>query len=643
VVAGAAGGLFLLLFARTAAPGVTFVDSGELVLAARDAGVAHPPGMPLWVALAHVATRLPLGDVARRVNLSSAFFAALAVAATIWAAREAWRGRAARAEAASVGSPAAWIALALPGLLLGAGRTLWNYAGQAEVYALHTGLLALTLALVLRARTSEGWRVPLCASLAFAAALGVHHVTAILALPSLALLLFSSRRDLLAPRRLAAMAGVVLGATALIYAWLPWAASRATGLNWGDPSSLGRFVDHVSARQYRAFITPTAAGAQEELRAFADLTARELGALGGAGALALLALGAWRLWLRDRALLTALALVVAADVGYGLLYTVSDDKDAYYLPARLALALGAGAGAAALVERATARRGQVLLSLALLSLPVGSLVTHFPALDRSRDRLAEQYVADALAGAAPGGLLLTSDWQLYSPALYRRAVAGRRDDAALVDTSLLRRSWYFDALRRRGLTLLDDARGPVTEFLDDLRAWERDPALYEVDREANARINRRYHALVVGLVAAQHVAGRRAYATADVALPHSSPDPGLAEALGREFALVPVGLAFELLPRAELAGAGEARARADASGVTLDARPFVDGPRRLDADDPARAKVLPAYLAMQTNRGAYLAVRGDREGAVAAVRRALSWDAAYAPARAWLQRLGAAE
>src|SRR5713101_10147649 len=70
----------LLLYSWTLAPTVTLVDSGELIVVAQGLGVAHPPGFPLWVMLAHLASVLPFGNVAVRINFSSALFAALACA-----------------------------------------------------------------------------------------------------------------------------------------------------------------------------------------------------------------------------------------------------------------------------------------------------------------------------------------------------------------------------------------------------------------------------------------------------------------------------------------------------------------------------------------------------------------------------------
>src|SRR4030081_2819213 len=68
----------LVVYGATLAPTVTFVDSGELIVAAKYLGVAHPPGTPLYVLLAHLFTLLPFGNVAARVNFASALFAALA-------------------------------------------------------------------------------------------------------------------------------------------------------------------------------------------------------------------------------------------------------------------------------------------------------------------------------------------------------------------------------------------------------------------------------------------------------------------------------------------------------------------------------------------------------------------------------------
>jgi len=75
--------VFLLALAgylRTMRPTFGWGDSSELVTAAYYLGVGHSPGYPTWMLLAHPFARLPIGDVAFRVNLFTALLGAVAVA-----------------------------------------------------------------------------------------------------------------------------------------------------------------------------------------------------------------------------------------------------------------------------------------------------------------------------------------------------------------------------------------------------------------------------------------------------------------------------------------------------------------------------------------------------------------------------------
>src|SRR4051812_6485898 len=64
VCAGAVFLVAIIVYSWALAPTVTLTDSGELILAAYGLGVAHPPGFPLWVILAHLASLVPVGNVA---------------------------------------------------------------------------------------------------------------------------------------------------------------------------------------------------------------------------------------------------------------------------------------------------------------------------------------------------------------------------------------------------------------------------------------------------------------------------------------------------------------------------------------------------------------------------------------------------
>src|SRR6476619_405800 len=80
--AGVAGLVVLALYVLTLAPTTAMWDASEYITAAYVLGIPHPPGNPLFVLLGRVATLLPFGSVAVRVNLLAA--ASSAMAAAIW-------------------------------------------------------------------------------------------------------------------------------------------------------------------------------------------------------------------------------------------------------------------------------------------------------------------------------------------------------------------------------------------------------------------------------------------------------------------------------------------------------------------------------------------------------------------------------
>jgi hypothetical protein len=79
IYAALTGALAFCVYLRTLAPTVMWYDMGELTTASSVLGIAHNTGYPLYILLGKLFTFLPFGDVAYRVNLMSAVFAALTV------------------------------------------------------------------------------------------------------------------------------------------------------------------------------------------------------------------------------------------------------------------------------------------------------------------------------------------------------------------------------------------------------------------------------------------------------------------------------------------------------------------------------------------------------------------------------------
>lgn len=69
-----------VVYIKFLAPSVLQGDSAEFCIASYTLGIPHPTGYPIYTWIGHFFSLIPLGSVAYRINLMSAFFAAFTVA-----------------------------------------------------------------------------------------------------------------------------------------------------------------------------------------------------------------------------------------------------------------------------------------------------------------------------------------------------------------------------------------------------------------------------------------------------------------------------------------------------------------------------------------------------------------------------------
>jgi len=152
LAAGTAALLAFIAYLWTLAPSVTLEDSGELITAAYQLGVAHPPGYPVWTLAAFVWQKVfPFGNIAWRLNLLSAICAALAVGLTallvsrsshvLLARLGLWR----RLPDPRAGNLFIMTSAVAAALLLGFSTVLWSQAVITEVYSMQALCLLLLL------------------------------------------------------------------------------------------------------------------------------------------------------------------------------------------------------------------------------------------------------------------------------------------------------------------------------------------------------------------------------------------------------------------------------------------------------------------------------------------------------------------
>ena len=650
--------LSFILYYVTLAPTVTFVDSGELLLAAKTAGVAHPPGFPLYVMLAHVASLMPWGTLATRVHLLSALFAALAAAVMTLVVIEATqtvttagakkkpkthskkKARLAadvQDQSAKDAGPAGvsgeqLISVLGPaiaaGLLFGSSRTLWAYANIAEVYTLNAFLIAVVFWLMFGWRrqslnaqaeqTVSGDLRLYIAAVVFGLAIGVHHVTVALTLPALAFLVYSTEGKSFYLSRRFIYAWVFAFAGLTVYIYLPIAASRSPLMNWGDPRTFERFWWHVTGWQYQSFFDLSFS----RLTEFFKLVSREFSHLWVPLALGYILAGFVYLFRRDKVMFWFLSLVGIAEIAYCLSYEISEDKDAYYLPVFMALVIASSFGMRWFITAAQKFNEQKALIQAaagasLLIVPLVALSSNYAFNNRSRYYLAHDYVDNIFRSIEPRGMLLTGDWQTYAPTLYVRDIEDQRKDIIVLDTNLLRRTWYYDYLDQVYPQLTAGSRDKINAFLVDLVAFNRDPEAFRRNDSLNQRINQHFNDVLAAFVNAQ-IKEAPVYVTLDLTDPKGETDiASIMRSVSDKYEFIPQGLVFRV---------GEKFSGSTLQEPQIKIRGLNDGTLKFENDDVVKRKVEPVYLAMLTNTGTYLASRGQHQRAIAQFELALKID-----------------
>ena len=188
-------GLPFVLYLLTLAPTIYNLDSAELTTAAATGGIVRATGYPLYLLLGRVWSWLPIGDVGFRMNLFSAFCGALTIALAERILRRM--------------QVSAWARFAALGLLACA-PFFWAMSLIAEVYTLHTALMAGIILLLLRWAESPTPRRLALVGLTVGLSLG-HHAATVLLLPGCAWYILSvAPRRALAPRALIPAIGALL-------------------------------------------------------------------------------------------------------------------------------------------------------------------------------------------------------------------------------------------------------------------------------------------------------------------------------------------------------------------------------------------------------------------------------------------------
>jgi hypothetical protein len=475
----AAFSLPLALYMLTLAPTIYNLDSAELTTAAATGGIIRATGYPLYLAIGRFWSLLPAGDVGYRMNLLSAVCGAV----TLLLAERSLRRL-------DVGP---WARLGALGLLA-AAPYFWALSLVAEVYTLHTALMAGVILLLLRWGESPtplnlAWPV-----LLMTLSLGNHAATVLLVPGCVWYVVSHHPRQLARPRVwLAVAAAVVVGAS--IFLELPLRYSGRPAFNYaGHYDASGTFVPvnlqtldgilwlvtgRSFAGQMFGYSLPEVAG--EAWQAAMQLW-QTFFAVGIGPAL----LGSAVLLRRDWRLGGMLLLMFLANVVFYVNYRVVD-KATMFLPVYLVWAIWLGVGYQALInwsKQGTRETTSSTLPWLVRGVVAGAVALavswNWPLVDLSDDWSTREQSEAILLQVEPNALIL-GWWDTIPGIQYLQLVEGQRPDVTAVNRFLIggeeMNQLIWQEIGRRPVYI----NNPSVELLRRAEVTAVNPFLYRVE------------------------------------------------------------------------------------------------------------------------------------------------------------------
>ncbi len=591
----------------TRAPGLTFIDSGELAAVCSIPGIAHPTGYPLYTILGWLFIHLlqPVKPIIV-LNTLSAVFSCIALFVFSRSVVNLFNNSTvAQGRFQPVTETAAACSAFAGTLLLAFSSVFWSVSLVTEVYALHGLFISLFIFLSLKsfaAGSKKGQAAPGASFLWFALLLFIlglsfcNHMSTVLFIPSLIYLFIAERswQTLGGKQLLLLLVFFLCGIS--FYLYLPIRAAYYPALNWGNPQTWETFLWHVSGKQYRVWMFSSPSVALQQLENLLILLLKSFGIV----PLLLVPFGLWNLFHRNRQILWFTLILLVTDILYAINYDIQD-VDPYFLPVFFVFALWMASAMLFFTSKTLYKRKSIyyLVICGLCSLFLFPLLLNFNEVNQNKNRLVEQYSRSILHNLNQNALILSYQWDYFcSPCYYLQLVEGLRPDVAMIEVQLLKRSWYITQLQKNYKELMEKSRDEVAAYAQELYKFEHglpyDPQV----------IQQRYMEMLNSFIR-NNIGSRPVYVTCEIE-----------KEIGVGYARIPEGLVFRLSEKRHYAP----------FAITDIAIPKAGDFRE---NDRLHLALRSFYTFMLTSRGLFEAEHSNFSQAAVLLQKALELDPHY--------------
>jgi hypothetical protein len=277
-----------IVYITTLAPGLYFIDTGELATVCIKLGTAHPTGYPLFTLLGNIFSKIPIGEYIYRLNLMCAFLSSITVFVFfnlvyfILTKLNLSPGKDEKKKffGKEENNLTALIISFSSSLVLAYSSTFWDTSNSIEVYSLHVLLVVSVMYIFLKAcneYVKYSGKDDIKYWLLFAFILGLsftNHLTTIFLSVGFIYLYFAVNGFSKVTFQKILIMGIpfVLALTVYVYFFI---RGDNNIIAWGNPVNFDNFYRHVSGKQFSIWMFTSTDSASKQFSHFTEIFPKE--------------------------------------------------------------------------------------------------------------------------------------------------------------------------------------------------------------------------------------------------------------------------------------------------------------------------------------------------------------------------------
>ncbi|MFA7361089.1 MAG: DUF2723 domain-containing protein [Candidatus Kapaibacterium sp.] len=598
-----------IVYITTLAPGLYFIDTGELAAVCVNLGIAHPTGYPLFTLLGNIFAKIPIGDYIYRLNVMCAVLSSVTalvffnmmhfILTELNLNKE--QDKSKRFFTDEKNKLTALIISFSGSMVLAFSSTFWNTSNSLEVYSLHVLLMVTVMYLFLKAENAyvkgdydlKHWLI-------FAFVLGLsftnHLSTVFLSVGFLYLYFAVNGFSKMSFRKILLM--FVPFAVALsVYVYF-FVRGDNPVIAWGNPVTWDNFMRHVSGKQFSVWMFTSTGSASKQFSHFIDIFPKEFFYI----PVIIAIFGLIESFIKQKRFFYFTLLLFVFNILYAINYDIHD-IDTYFLLAFVVTSIWFALGLKFLFEKMKIS-GAAAVSLSLI-IPAFSIYGNYDENNLKSSNFVKEYTNNVFNSAREKSIIMSTQWDFWvSASFYEQYVHNVRPDVVVIDKELMRKSWYLKHLKDHYPELYSRCNQEFEAYSKELNKFEKFTDNYtkprnETDKQNLILIQTSFMNLLNSIITKNP--DYAFYTTSEI-------EDDKNERMMKEYARIPEGMLFRYSPKMEYES-------------TYKEPEFIF--TKTNATDYYHTFLMNAYYSMYLNRASFLMNLGKIETAENLIKKAL--------------------